>query len=57
VGEIEKTITISVDSALKLKALKDVVVDSVEKYAGFEWLLKGPGAFIPIVGVEIIDTI
>ena len=48
---------IQVNSALKLKARRDIIADEKKRVAGEEWFKPGPCSYIPIVDVDVLDTV
>ncbi|KAG8190032.1 hypothetical protein JTE90_000127 [Oedothorax gibbosus] len=55
--EVTPLTVVSSNSALRLKAIRDVEEDGVKRVAGDEWLFEGPGTFIPRKEVEVLETI
>lgn len=47
---------VKANSALRLRAIRDVKIDGVDRHAGDEWLFEGPGTYLPNVSVEVVET-
>ena len=56
VGAITPLAVVKANSALRLRAIRDVKIDGVEHRAGDEWLFEGPGTYLPDVSVEVVET-
>jgi len=58
VAEVIRATIVKENQALKLRARRQLIdSEGVERAAGEEWLVKRPGAYMPNVDEEIIDTI
>jgi major vault protein len=58
VVEIVKAIIILPNTALKLRARRELVSrDKLERKAGEEWLVRLPGAYLPSVDEEVVETV
>lgn len=55
VGKITPLQVVAVNTALRLKALRDFKDGTVERKAGDEWLFPGPATYIPRVEVQIVE--
>jgi len=57
VGSINPLTVVKANTALRLRAIRDVKIESTERRAGDEWLFEGPGTYFPHVSVEVVETI
>jgi major vault protein len=58
VVQIQKAVTIKPNQALRLRAIKDTVdVEGKARKTGEEWLVRTPGAYLPQVEEEIVQTL
>jgi major vault protein len=48
---------VSADCALRLRAIRDIVLDDVKRVAGDEWMFNGPGTYIPRVEVQVVEVV
>jgi major vault protein len=48
---------VSADCALRLRAIRDIVLDDVKRVAGDEWMFNGPGTYIPNVAVQVVEVV
>jgi major vault protein len=57
-GKVTPLQVVSMDSALRLRCLRDFKADDDKEYvAGDEWLFVGPGTYYPKVEVSVVETI
>jgi len=56
-GKVTPLQVVAPNSALKLRATRDVTVDEVKYLAGDEWLFKGPGTYVPKVEVTVVEVV
>jgi major vault protein len=56
-GKVTPLQVVAPNSALKLRASRDVEYDGVKYIAGDEWLFKGPGTYIPRVEVTVVEVV
>jgi major vault protein len=56
-GKVTPLQVVAPNSALKLRASRDVECDGVKYLAGDEWLFKGPGTYIPRVEVTVVEVV
>jgi len=56
-GKVSPLQVVAPNSALKLRALRDVTSEGVKYLAGDEWLFKGPGTYVPRVEVQVVEIV
>jgi major vault protein len=56
-GKVTPLQVVAPNSALKLRASRDVEIDGQKYLAGDEWLFKGPGTYIPRVEVTVVEVV
>jgi len=56
-GKVTPLQVVAPNSALKLRATRDVEVEEHKYLAGDEWLFKGPGTYIPRVEVQVVEVV
>jgi major vault protein len=56
-GKVTPLQVVAPNSALKLRALRDVTADGVKYLAGDEWLFRGPGTYVPKVEVSVVEVV
>jgi major vault protein len=56
-GKVSPLQVVAPNTALKLRAIRDVKVDDKDIYAGDEWLFRGPGTYIPRVEVQVVEIV
>jgi major vault protein len=56
-GKVTPLQVVAPNTALKLRANRDVVVDDHKYLAGDEWLFKGPGTYVPKVEVTVVEVV
>jgi major vault protein len=56
-GKVTPLQVVAPNSALKLRAARDLTVDGNQYLAGDEWLFKGPGTYIPRVEVTVVEVV
>jgi major vault protein len=56
-GKVTPLQVVAPNSALKLRASRDVEFDGQKYLAGDEWLFKGPGTYIPRVEVTVVEVV
>jgi major vault protein len=56
-GKVTPLQVVAPNSALKLRAGRDVELDGQKYLAGDEWLFKGPGTYIPRVEVTVVEVV
>jgi len=57
VGSVTPLTVVAANSALRLRATRDVTVGKENRLAGDEWLFEGPGTYYPDVAVEVVETV
>jgi major vault protein len=65
VGEVTRLQVVETNQALRLRAIRDFTetrrlngsTQTIERFAGNEWLFEGPHTYIPRVEVEVIETV
>jgi len=56
-GKVSPLQVVAPNTALKLRAIRDVKYDGKEYLAGDEWLFKGPGTYVPQVEVQVVEIV
>jgi major vault protein len=56
-GKVTPLQVVAPNTALKLRANRDVSIDEVNYLAGDEWLFKGPGTYVPKVEVTVVEVV
>jgi len=56
VGKVTPLTIVAPNTALRLKALRDITDGTIEKKAGDEWLFPGPATYIPRVEVQVLEV-
>jgi len=56
-GKVTPLQVVAPNSALKLRAARDVEIEGVKYLAGDEWLFKGPGTYVPKVEVSVVEVV
>jgi major vault protein len=56
-GKVTPLQVVAPNSALKLRASRDVTIDGHKYLAGDEWLFKGPGTYVPKVEVTVVEVV
>jgi len=57
VGNVTPLTVVQANSALRLRAIRDVTIGKETHLAGDEWLFEGPGTYLPNVAVEVVETL
>jgi len=56
-GKVSPLQVVLPNTALRLRASRDVVADEVERFAGDEWLFRGPGTYVPRVEIQVVEIV
>eukprot|EP01127_Copromyxa_protea_P017169 TRINITY_DN51_c0_g1_i4.p1 TRINITY_DN51_c0_g1~~TRINITY_DN51_c0_g1_i4.p1 ORF type:complete len:813 (-),score=235.01 TRINITY_DN51_c0_g1_i4:46-2484(-) len=56
-GKVSPLQVVAPNTALRLVAKRDCVIDGESHAAGSEWLFKGPGTYIPRVDVDVSEIV
>eukprot|EP01124_Arcella_intermedia_P035107 TRINITY_DN885_c0_g1_i1.p1 TRINITY_DN885_c0_g1~~TRINITY_DN885_c0_g1_i1.p1 ORF type:complete len:826 (+),score=106.85 TRINITY_DN885_c0_g1_i1:115-2592(+) len=56
-GKVSPLQVVAPNSALKLRATRDVKYEGKNYVAGDEWLFKGPGTYVPQVEVQVVEVV
>merc|ERR1712137_904875 len=56
-GSVTPLQIVPVDSALRLRCIRDFTDGEVERAAGDEWLFKGPGTYLPKIEVQVVESV
>merc|ERR1712137_1505456 len=56
-GSVSPLQVVPMDSALRLRCIRDFKTDEKEYAAGDEWLFVGPGTYYPGVEVQIVESV
>merc|ERR1712137_133513 len=56
-GSVTPLQIVPVDSALRLRCIRDFTDGEVERAAGDEWLFKGPGTYMPKIEVQVVESV
>jgi major vault protein len=56
-GKVSPLQVVLPNTALRLRATRDAKIDGVERYAGDEWLFRGPGTYTPRVEVQVVEIV
>jgi major vault protein len=56
-GKVSPLQVVLPNTALRLRATRDAKIDGIERYAGDEWLFKGPGTYVPRVEVQVVEIV
>jgi major vault protein len=56
-GKVSPLQVVAPNTALRLRAIRDLPDGEVQRFAGDEWLFKGPGTYIPRIEVQVIEIV
>jgi len=56
-GKVSPLQVVAPNTALKLRAIRDVKYDGKNYLAGDEWLFKGPGTYVPQVETPVVEIV
>jgi major vault protein len=56
-GKVSPLQVVAPNTALRLRAIRDLVDGELQRYAGDEWLFKGPGTYIPRIEVQVVEIV
>merc|ERR1712137_607021 len=56
-GSVTPLQIVPVDSALRLRCIRDFTDGEIKRAAGDEWLFKGPGTYLPKIEVQVVESV
>jgi len=56
-GKVSPLQVVLPNTALRLRATRDVALEDGNRYAGDEWLFRGPGTYVPRVEVQVVEIV
>jgi len=56
-GKVSPLQVVAPNTALRLRAIRDLQEGEVQRFAGDEWLFKGPGTYIPRIEVQVVEIV
>jgi len=56
-GKVSPLQVVLPNTALRLRATRDLKLDGADRYAGDEWLFRGPGTYVPRVEVQVVEIV
>lgn len=56
-GKVSPLQVVAPNTALRLRAIRDFQDGEVQRFAGDEWLFKGPGTYIPRIEVQVVEIV
>jgi len=56
-GKVSPLQVVAPNTALRLKCIRDFEDKSDQKRAGDEWLIEGPGTYIPRIEVQVVEVV